>query len=162
MGYRFLIIAVLVSLVSACAAFDSDESTGGLKNPDGSIAAVPDVKFEGIYKGDKKLTKNSCLNMKDEVETSAPITLDVLQSAAVISVMFEDKEVVDGNMKDNKVELMKKADDKSSIISLQFKDKNITGTEDYFEGAELNTPCATYELKLSRVEDKSKQEAEKK
>lgn len=166
MGYKLFAATIIALLISSCAAFDSDESMpggAGIAGPSADVIAKYG-NVEGVYQGTKVLKSNTCTAMKDEVGKSVNIKLDVLQSMAVVDVLFEDGIDVIGNVKDSKSEVVKKGKTTSSVFSLEFKgkdkDKTITGKEEFFEttaDGKMTNPCAVYELSLKLEKEKSEQ-----
>lgn len=141
---KFVIIPFIALLcLTACDAFNSDA-------PPINIAG----EYEGTYVGKMTLSENNCEELMAAVGTESDITLDVLQSADLVSVQFGDGSEAAGSLKDNIATIVKRDVSDSEIFHLEFSDEGISGDVEYIDRAPfagmLGDPCATYEVSLTR------------
>lgn len=161
MKTRLIVTVLSLVLVASCAAFDKgqDQPYAGFE-PDVTPPPITivDTKFEGDYSGTMMLKENNCEALEDEAGVEVPLAINVIQSDKVVSVEFEDGEVINGNLDDNnEAALVKKEDGVSKVYYLDFVDDGtVSGRCEYIESAadsdQLGQYCAIYVITLSKTE----------
>lgn len=141
---KYVIIPLIALLcLTACDAFNSDANPINVNG-----------EYEGTYVGKMTLSENNCEELVAAIGEESDITLDVLQSADLVSVQFNDGSEASGSLKDNIATIVKRDISNSEIFHLEFSDEGIEGDVEYIDGTPvagiLGEPCATYEVSLTR------------
>lgn len=141
---KFIIIPVIALLcLTACDAFNSDANPVNVNG-----------EYEGTYVGKMTLSENNCEEFVVAVGTETDVKVDVLQSADLVSLGFDDGSEASGSLKDNTTVVVKRDISESEIFHLEFSDEGITGDVEYIDkapvGGVLGEPCATYDVSLIR------------
>lgn len=140
-----LIILPFIALLCllGCDAFNKDVSPINING-----------QYEGTYTGKMTLSKNDCEELNAVVGSEEYIKIDVLQSADVISVGFNDGSEASGTLKDNIAVIVKRDVSESEIFHLEFADDGVKGKVEYIDKAPLGNilgePCAYYDISLTK------------
>lgn len=164
MGYRLLVAVCALSLLSACAAFDSDNEPYAGFNPSEVPAPVGagESQFTGYYTGSMTLDTNECETVASESGSQSTIGIDVVHSDETINATFEDDATVAGTLEGDKVTLMKEGMGLREIYYLTFvmeegaeEASAVDGSMELFEATAegaYKQPCASYTLTLEKGE----------
>lgn len=155
---RLMIVALALFFVSACNAFDHDNTPfEGFSERDVPFNPFLTVApYEGIYTGTIVLERldEGCIGVEGTVGEEKPITLDVVQANEYINVKFEDGAEAEGKLYETKVTVVKKDMNDTRMFHLEFLEEGIIeGSCDVLAGSGENAsvePCAVYSLSLSK------------
>lgn len=151
---RLIVLALALTFISACSAFDKDP-TPYEGFPERDIPFNPFLAvgpYEGIYDGSMALEQlnESCPSVLEEVGQEIPVELDVIQAGEVISVEFEDGTEENGKLVEDKVTLVKRNADDVRMFHLDFSGEGmLEGEIEVFSssgGKAMVESCATYSV----------------
>jgi hypothetical protein len=158
MKTRLLVIALALTLVSACSAFDSGE--GDLGN--GQSFITPDMiagfdnGLAGDYVGKMTLEENGCAELDVEVGEKVNFAVNVIQSGNLVSFGFVDESEASGILdENNEAVIVKRGLASIEVFNVAFSDDGmIFGECEYMEHAigehKPKEACARYALELTK------------
>lgn len=157
MGYRFVLAVLVLSLVSGCAAFDTDNTPYSGFNPD--EVQIPNGlsgPYNGNYEGTMTLDSNTCAGVSDEVGAAIPLKINVVQSESLLGLTFEDETRLAGELSsESKAVFMIKTGATKHVYYLTFsEEKQIDGSCEVIEPDENGMdgdPCASYTVTMSKL-----------
>jgi len=154
MGFRLTTIVMALCLMSACAAFESDNKYATDVTPDGNIIADPDANiFSGFYVGEISQKTNTCEEADLSLLLADSIEVDVIDVGNTISVQFADEHTADGEQKDDSVSIMfERGGEVAEVYNFEFAQSDadgnaLTGSIDVTESGDI---CATFEVDLKQ------------
>jgi hypothetical protein len=141
---KFILIPFIALLcLTACDAFKSDANPINING-----------EYEGTYAGKMTLSENNCEDLAAAVGSETDVKINILQSADLVSIEFDDGSEASGSLKDNTTVVVKRDISQSEIFHLEFTDEGITGSVEYIDkapaGGVLGEPCASYDVSLTK------------
>ncbi|MFA4873795.1 MAG: hypothetical protein WC956_04980 [bacterium] len=158
MGYRFLIVIAVLSLMAGCAAFDTDSTPYAGFNPDEVVFPTGmSGPYNGSFTGTMTLDSSTCQGVSDEVGAAVPLNVDVVQSDKIINITFEDATVSAGELSaENKAILVVQTGSTKHVYYLTFsEDSKIDGTCEVIEAdadGQYVKACGSYTAALAKAE----------
>lgn len=169
MGYRLLVVFMGLLFITSCAAMDND----ALPNTDGGGGVSPSEnvgKFGGYFVGKTTVEKNDCVNYQGMIGDEADVSFDVLHAGEAVDVTFPAGVVGAGTLgADGNVTVMVKQGAISrEVYYLKFAEVDktvaISGSVEIIEdeAGQLNDPCASLSLAMTKAEKKPASDGAKK
>ncbi len=159
MGYRFLLAVVVLTLMSSCAAFDTDNTPYAGFNPDEVV--IPNGMsgpYNGKYSGTMTLDSNTCASVSDEMGAAVAIMANVVQSDQLVNIVLEGGSAAAGELSaEGKTVFMIQSGGAKHVYYLTFSDDSkMDGTCEVIEADEngqFAKSCASYTVTLAKVKE---------